>query len=118
MSLLFIFTPVDEAFDRLQFVAVLRGVIPATVYGAKLALLAMMSSCIMAVAIFNLAYMCGLAFIKIELFVRDKYGYDQSKIVESPIEYLGRVASVLAAIIVIVLNLIVVAWGHYGLVGR
>jgi hypothetical protein len=115
MSLLFILTPVDEAFDHLQFVALLRGIIPATAYGAKLALLAMMSLSIMAVAIFNLAYICGLAFIKIELFVREKYRYDQSKIMESPIEYLGRVASALAALIVIALNLIVVAWSHYGL---
>jgi hypothetical protein len=67
-------------------------------------LLPMLMSSIFVLTILNVAFFLGLLFVRTDLFLREKYGYDQKKILEEPVEYLGRVACCMAVILVLTIN--------------
>jgi hypothetical protein len=77
-----------------------------------MALLPMLMTSIFALTILNIAYFFGLVFVRADLFLREKYGYDQKNILEEPVEYLGRVACCAAVVVVLAINLAVIAFGQ------
>jgi hypothetical protein len=92
------------AFPEMAQFGALYGVNFAREVLSSIALLSMLLTSIAFISLLNVSYFLGLFIVRVELFVRKIYGYDQAELLKSPVEYLGRVACVVAAIIVILLS--------------
>jgi hypothetical protein len=69
----------------------------------------MLMTGIFALSILNIAYFVGLFFVRVDLFLREKYAYDQTAILDDPVGYLGRVACCVAVVTVLLVNLVALA---------
>jgi hypothetical protein len=92
------------SMDDVAGFVIFQGINYAVTLLSYLALLPMLMLSIFALTTLNVAFFLGLLVVRIDLLLRVKYGYDQKKILEEPVEYLGRVASCVAFIVVLVIN--------------
>lgn len=98
-----------QPFDHLWFfkIAISYGNELFDVMFAHFAFLPLLMSSVMALTILNLAYFVGLLFVRIDYWYREKYKIDQTKILEQPVEYLGRIACCVTVFAVIAINIVV-----------
>jgi hypothetical protein len=104
-SIQFLISSFTDTFDGLMGVAMIHGALPVTVLYASLVIYPMLTTSIFALTILNVAYVLGLILIRVDFLVREKYGFDQEVMLKEPVEYLGRVACCMAALLVIFVNL-------------
>ena len=95
-SLKFLFEPFD--FDRAIGITFMHGAQYTVILLSTLAILPMLMTSIFALSILNIAYFVGLFFVRVDLFLREKYAYDQTAILDDPVGYLGRVACCVAVV--------------------
>jgi len=99
-------------FDEVMQVGLMNGVNYAREVLSSVAFLAMLLTSVGMLSLLNLSYFLGLLVVRVEIFMREKYGYDQTEILKSPVEYLGRVVCVVATIIVVALSALVFVLTH------
>ncbi|MBY2985689.1 hypothetical protein [Rhizobium leguminosarum] len=76
----------------------------AIVFGIKVGIFGTMALCLSAVLVIttiNLAYASGLGMLKIDYWLRVKYGYSQDAILKDPVTYLAVVVAVVIFIVVL-----------------
>src|SRR6478609_9039719 len=96
------FVPFD--FENAMAMSLMPGAAYTATLLTMMALLSMQMTSIFGLSILNVGYFIGLFLVRMDLFLREKYKYDQAAILKDPVEYLGRVACAVAVILILLVN--------------